>query len=91
MAEPLQPWESGGCRQCEAGMVPRCWTHKEAGILACTVASPFPCPSVVLSLGPAGSLPSVPDRPGDLSLKPANIFLASLGNEIVLNICIGLF
>ena len=44
-----------------------------------------------LSLGPAGSPPSVPGSPSDLSLKSANIFLASLGNKIVLNICIGLF
>ena len=44
-----------------------------------------------LSLGPAASPPSVPGSPSDLSLKSANIFLASLGNKIVLNICIGLF
>lgn len=54
----------------------------------------FSCPSLsggVLPPGPAGSPPSVPGRPSDLLLKSANIFLSSLGNEIVLNICIGLF
>lgn len=46
----------------------------------------------LLSLGPTGSPPSFPGRPSDLKLKSANtqIFLVNLGNEIVLNICIGL-
>ena len=56
--------------------------------LHCGLSLPSPG---FLSLGPTGSPPSVPGSPSDLSLKSANIFLASLGNKIVFNICIGLF
>lgn len=59
------------------------WSTKEARALASNGGFPG-----VLSLW---LLLGVLLCPSDLSLKSANIFLASLGNKIVLNICIGLF
>lgn len=95
-AEPLGTLgvrRGGG--QCEAGMVPGCSAgaprRQRPGPPLLSLLSLPQLRRGSLSLGTVGSPPSVPGRPSDLLLKPANIFLASLGNEIVLNICIGLF